>query len=108
MTPDQQDLARKEGGRWTALSAIDAGGHMGATEDMIMAAIVPSWLGVHRDWLRDQLHYLESRDLIEIERHEIKPWRATLTRHGKDIVDYVVDCEPGISRPRKYWGDGAA
>lgn len=98
----------KESGRWIALSAIDAGGHMGATEDMILAALMPSWLGATRDWLRDQLAYLESRRLIELGRHEIKPWRATLTRHGKDIVDYTVDCEAGIARPRKYWGDGAA
>ncbi len=43
--------------------------------------------------------YLESRKLIAVVRSEIDPWRATLTRHGYDVADYQVDCEPGIRRP---------
>lgn len=107
MTDDQIELARKENGRWIMLVATKAGGHLGATEDMILASILPSWHGVHRKWVRDELAYLESRELVEIEKRPLKPWRVTLTRHGRDVVDYVVDCEPGIERPRKYWGDGA-
>ena len=49
--------------------------------------------------LRDELDYLEKRKLIEIERSQIEPWRATLTRYGKDLVEYRVDCEAGIARP---------
>ncbi|MDE0053487.1 MAG: hypothetical protein OXT64_04430 [Gammaproteobacteria bacterium] len=50
---------------------------------------------------------LESRKLIELTRNPMKDWRAKLTRHGWDVTSYVVDCEPGIARPQKYWGDGA-
>ena len=27
---------------------------------------------------------------------------ADLTRHGVDVAEYTVDCEPGIARPAKY------
>ena len=108
MNQAQRELAKKENGRWIILIAVNAGGHLGATEDMILAALRPSWLEVHRAWVRDELVYLESRKLVGIEKHAIKPWRVSLTRHGRDIVDYTVDCEPGIERPVKYWGDGAA
>ena len=107
MNQAQRELAKKENGRWVILIAVGAGGHLGATEDMILAALRPSWLDVHRGWVRDELTYLETRRLVEIERHPIKPWRVTLTRHGYDIVDYTVDCEPGIERSSKYWGDVA-
>ena len=107
MNQAQRDLAKKENGRWIMLVAVAAGGHLGATEDMILAALRPSWLDAHRGWVRDELAYLESRKLVELEKRSLKPWRVTLTRHGRDIVDYTVDCEAGIERPDKYWGDGA-
>ena len=103
MTPEQQQLATKESGRWTILQCVHVGGHLGATEEMVFDALRMSWPDLTRDWMRTQIAYLESRDLLEVERHELKPWRATLTRHGHDIVDYVVDVLPGINRPRKYW-----
>lgn len=108
MNAAQRELAKKENGRWTILVAVSAGGHLGATEDMILGALRPSWLDVHRNWVRDQLAYLEARGLVMCGKAPLKPWRVTLTRHGHDVVDYTVDCEPGIARPAKYWGDGAA
>ena len=36
-------------------------------------------------------------------RHEGAPWTARLTRHGRDFVEYTIDAEPGIARPKKYW-----
>jgi len=103
----EKELAKKENGRWIILTAVHAGGHLGATDDMILAALLPSWLDVHRNWVRDELAYLESRKLVDVERHPIKPWRVTLSRHGRDIVDYTVDCEAGIARPARYWGEDA-
>jgi hypothetical protein len=26
-----------------------------------------------------------------------------LTRIGIDVVEYTVECDPGIARPKKYW-----
>lgn len=85
--------------RWSILRTCRVGGHLGATEVMIREVIVADFLAAHREFIRDQLHYLEARKLIQVERSEVKPWRATLSRHGYDVADYQVDCEPGISRP---------
>jgi hypothetical protein len=30
-------------------------------------------------------------------------WSAELTHHGVDIVEYTVDCFPGIARPPKWY-----
>ena len=103
MTPTE--LARLEGGRWHILQTCHVGGHIGVTETMIFHTLVNMWASTTRMWIRDQLSYLESRGLVAVERHAIKDWRATLTRHGWDVSTYVVDCEPGIARPPKYWGD---
>lgn len=102
-----QELNRLEAGRWELLRAMNVGGHLGATETMMFHALIAMWPDISRTWVRDQLDYLESRKLIELERHPVKDWRAKLTRHGWDVASYVVDCEPGIARPPKYWGDGA-
>ena len=85
--------------RWAILRTLRVGGHLGATETMVREVLVSDYLGITKHWIRDQLSYLESRELIIIERSEVRAWRAQLTRHGHDIVDYQVDCEAGVERP---------
>ncbi|MXZ81643.1 MAG: hypothetical protein F4Z15_09900 [Gammaproteobacteria bacterium] len=85
--------------RWSILRTCNVGGHLGATETMLSRVIDAEWLGISRDDMRKELHYLSQRDLIEIEKSEIDPWRMTLTDHGRDLVDYQIDCRPGIARP---------
>ena len=102
---DRGELQRLESGRWELLRVLNVAGHIGATETMMFHALVAQWVRTTREWVRNQLDYLESRDLIALERHDIRDWRAKLTRHGWDLTSYVVDCEPGIARPPKYWGD---
>ncbi len=104
---DRDQLTKLESGRWELLRVLNVAGHLGATETMMFHTLVAMWLDMSREWIRNQLDYLESRGLIELERHEIKGWQAKLTRHGWDVTSYVVDCEPGIARPPKYWGDAA-
>lgn len=103
----REDIARLEGSRWEILRALSVAGHIGATETMLFHTLVAMWLDMSRDYIRNQLDYLESRELIGIERHEVKDWRCKLTRHGWDVTSYVVDCKPGIARPQKYWGSDA-
>ena len=92
------------GVRWAILRTIGVGGHLGATEVMCRDVVSAEYLGATRNDIRTQLHYLESRKLIEIERSEIDPWRATLTRYGHDVVEYQVDVAPGIRRPERTDG----
>jgi len=93
------DEALLPAARWDILRTLRISGHLGATERMIREVLVAGYLGITRHWLRDQLAYLESRKLIAIERHAVDPWRVVLTRHGYDVADYQVACEPGIRRP---------
>ena len=93
------DAAMLPGARWDILRTLRVGGHLGATETMIRDVLIAGYLGVTKLWIRDQLAYLETRKLIAIDRSEVEPWRATLTRHGYDVADYQVPCEPGIRRP---------
>ena len=93
------DEAMLPSARWAILRTLRVGGHLGATETMIREVLVADYLGITTRWIRDQLAYLESRKLVTIERSEIQAWRATLTRHGSDIVDYQVPVCAGIRRP---------
>ena len=52
--------------------------------------------------IRRELDYLADRELVEISRPQSGNWHADLTRHGVDITEYTVDCDPGIARPPKY------
>ena len=104
---NRDELRHLESGRWEILRATRVAGHVGVSETMLYHALVSMWVSTTRAWIRDQLHYLESRGLVECERREVGDWRAVLTRYGDDIVNYIVDCEPGIARPSKYWGDEA-
>ncbi len=87
------------GWRWTILRTLMVGGHLGATDRMCLDVARAEFLGVTRQALRDEIAYLESRGLVAVERSEVEAWRVTLTRAGRDVVDYTVDCEPGIARP---------
>ena len=91
--------------RWSLLRTIHVGGHLGATETMCKQVIDAEYVGVlSPSAMRDQFHYLEQRKLISVTKPELEPWYAVLTRHGYDVVEYRVDCEPGIARPPSLAG----
>lgn len=85
--------------RWTILRTLMVGGHLGATEQMCLDVCRGEYMGVTRDRVRTELDYLKKRELIDLERSEVHPWRATLSRHGRDFVDYEIEALPGITRP---------
>lgn len=93
------DQAHIAGLRWTILRTLGIAGHLGATDKMCVDVARAEYLGITEWRIRTELDYLESRGLIEIERSEVRSWRAKLTRHGRDMVDYEIDVEPGITRP---------
>lgn len=96
---DSLSQAHIAGLRWTILRTLSIGGHIGATDTMCLDVARAEYIGVAMQRIRLEIDYLESRKLIEVERSEVRAWRAKLTRHGRDLVDYEVDVEPGITRP---------
>lgn len=85
--------------RWDILRTCRIAGHIGTSENILREVIRSEWVAVTQKVVRDELHYLEQRRLIEVQRSEISAWIVKLTRHGYDVVDYQVDCEEGIRRP---------
>lgn len=96
---------QREQVRWLILATLDVARPVGANEDMILSAINAVPVQITRHELRKEMGYLETRGLISIEGKfdPSKKWFAALTRSGIDVVEYTVECDPGIARPPKWW-----
>lgn len=98
-----QIKARREYIRWVLLKALDNARPIGAGEGMLLSIVQSIPVESTPLEIRRELDYLEDRKLVDIERDPSGPWRASLTRHGVDYVEYTIDGQPGIARPPKYW-----
>lgn len=98
------DKAAREALRWLILQALYSAQPIGASEQVLFQAIVPSQPLLTTLELRRNLDYLQERELLQITGKGEQPfWFAKLTRHGVDVTEYTVPIEPGIARPNKYW-----
>lgn len=98
----QQDVLERslrEALRWRVLEVLDVARPHWLAEVVLLAGFAVGWPGVTKEVLRRELDYLELRQLLSLNRSE-PDWQAKLTREGVDIVEYTVDCEPGIARPQ--------
>ena len=102
MNPDIQK-ARRENLRWVVLLSLNSARPLGASEQIIYSAVAPVVPDVTQLELRRELAYLDERELIEVSEQNSPAWFAKLKRFGVDVVEYTVDCDPGIARPKKYW-----
>lgn len=94
---------RREQLRWILLLALNHARPYGAAEIVLVGtaqAVYPDATALE---VRRELSYLEGRKLVEVERAPNGTWRAELERDGVDMVEYNIDCLPGIARPPKYW-----
>lgn len=103
--PFDAEKSHRETLRWVILLALNAARPLGAGEILIIGAVRQAIPDVTARELRNELDYLAERDLIRLEGRDSPQWRAKLTRYGVDVAEYTVDCEPGIARPPKYWGE---
>lgn len=98
------EKAQREQTRWIILNTTHISGAAGTSEGTIATVLTNLKLWRGPDHLRRELDYLEQRELITIEGRTMAPqWGVKLTRHGYDVAEYTVECEPGIGRPPKYW-----
>lgn len=96
------DLAkiRREAIRWHLVSAINLSRPTGIyTEPLleIVRAVYPD--ATHQE-VRVNLDYLEEREMVRITKDPLDRWAVDLTRTGIDFVEYTIDAQPGISRPK--------
>lgn len=90
---------RRESLRWSLLVALNKTRPYTASETLLLdvsRAIYPE---------RRELDYLADRKMVELEKKPSGDWFADLTRLGVDLVEYTVECGPGIARPEKYWSE---
>lgn len=96
------DLAkiRREDMRWHLLQAVNLSRPDGIyTEPLltIMRSVYPD--ATHRE-VRVNLDYLEERELVRIGKDPLDRWMVDLTRTGIEFVEYTIDAQPGIARPK--------
>lgn len=102
MIKPDMDKARRETNRWLILQCLDCSRPIGAGEALLISALQDT-VDITQRELRRELDYLEERELVEVKGRGGPQWQAKLTRIGIDLVEYTIDCEPGIARPQKYW-----
>ena len=94
---------RREALRWRILQTLDVGRPYPVSDDIMLATVAGDDMPVTITDLRRELDYLEERELLTISGKDTVHWSAELTRTGVDLVEYTIDCDPGIARPKKYW-----
>jgi hypothetical protein len=101
---DEQAFAKATRGRlrWRILSILNLDRDRFMFEELILQTLTDAEVDASPARLRRNLDYLERRGLVELERPARDEWRARINHHGIDIVEYAVDCAPGIARPRKW------
>ena len=95
------EKARREEMRWLILYTLYSAQPVGTSEAIAISAVVAIIPDITELEMRKELDYLMERKLITIEKN--RPiWFAKINRYGIDVVEYVVPCDPGIARPRKW------
>ena len=93
---------RRETLRWQILLTLKNASPIGCFESIILSVVRAEYSDASRNEIRQHLEYLKVRSLIKIDKQPDGRWHCELDRFGYDLVDYTVDCEPGIARPEKY------
>lgn len=94
---------RRESMRWDIISTLNKARPYSYDEQSLRGILRVIYQDVSELEVRRELDYLADRKLIDVTRQPSGTWFADLTRHGVDLAEYTVDCDPGIARPLKYW-----
>ena len=95
----QEARRRTETIRWLLLVTLNVARPAGAPQGLLLSVMRAEYPDATSMEIRRELDYLEGRDLITIRTDQLGTVVAKIDRYGIDIVEYVVDCEPGIARP---------
>ena len=91
---------RREAIRWHLLAAINVSRPQGMYTGGLLPIIQSVYPESTEHELKRELDYLEERELVKIHRDPMERWMVELTRWGVDVVEYTVECDPGVARPR--------
>ena len=91
--------ARREEIRWFLLRTMDIARPAEATLRMLHGVVIGLYPDATEMEIKRELDYLHGRELISTRTDPLGQLRAKLERFGVDVVEYTIDCDPGISRP---------
>ncbi|MFA5826159.1 MAG: hypothetical protein WC825_09330 [Gallionellaceae bacterium] len=97
------EKTRRELMRWVILLSLHHGSPNFVYEELILSTVQGVISDATSLELRRHLDYLADRGLVDLTKEPSGHWHADLTRDGTDVVEYTVNCDPGIARPTKYW-----
>ena len=90
--------------RWVLLLTLNNARPLGAGPDILLGVVQKALFpDATLTEIRRELDYLQSRELLTVAELPYGSWNAKLERHGVDVAEYTVSCDPGIARPPKYW-----
>ena len=98
-----QNQKLKEVLRWRIMQTLNVGRPYPVGEDTILATVAGDDMPITPLDLRREMDYLEDRKLVCLTGKSTPIWAAELTHYGVDVVEYTLECHPGIARPPKYW-----
>ncbi|BCU88712.1 MULTISPECIES: hypothetical protein [Yersinia pseudotuberculosis complex] len=96
---------RRESMRWNLLLTLNKARPYTSVETFLLEVMRAIYPDVSALELRRELDYLADRQMIVLTKQPSGIWFTDLTRLGVDLVEYTVDCGPGIARPVKYWSE---
>ncbi len=91
---------RREAIRWHLLSAINLSRPVGIYTEPLLEIVRSVYPDTTHNEVRVNLDYLEEREMVRIAKDPMDRWTVDLTRTGIDFVEYTIDAQPGISRPK--------
>jgi hypothetical protein len=102
----QLEQSRRELLRWQILHILNYCRESFTSERQLLLVIGDEIVDCSQRELRQEISYLQSKDLIEVEQRETsegKLWQAKIDAMGVDFVEYNSPDLVGIARPAKYW-----
>ncbi|MDF1486714.1 hypothetical protein PY257_16315 [Ramlibacter sp. H39-3-26] len=91
---------RREDIRWHLLQAINLSRPVGIYTEPLLVIVRSVYPDATHQEVRLNLDYLEERDMVRITKDAMDRWMVDLTRSGIDFVEYTIDAQPGVARPK--------
>lgn len=96
----QMQKVRREQIRWYLLVTANISRPSGIYTEAMLPIIQATYQDATHQEVRRELDYLEERRLVRIKRDHMSRWFVETTRYGIDMVEYTINCEPGVARPQ--------
>lgn len=91
---------RREDIRWHLLQAINLSRPVGIYTEPLLVIVRSVYPDATHQEVRLNLDYLEEREMVRITKDAMDRWMVDLTRTGIDFVEYTIEAQPGVARPK--------